>query len=402
MKKIVALLLTLVLFCGIVPAALADSTVQCVSCRVNGEILWNVTAPTTLTAIADLPEGMTPDFWMVNGVKAAGFDGLPYLVFSVSGNTTVQCVGKFTSDSAASGVPVIPTATDAPVVTKEDKPLIVTVKGGATLQYLGKDGKPAGDKYDEIDFTADGTVDVGITANPAKGQKIAYWVLNGKKYDFYEYAIKAITVQKLTYPLSVEVVYTDSEPETLLSREEIAALNVPGEKLVVTTKSASACFMDEKNHGAGGWHKEIDFTEDYVNLATNQVEEGGRVTLNVKANCPENRRVRGWKFNGAEFRFDQTMEMFRVYDQYETMEYEPIFSSVYYKVTCKNCTFSGGGYKNAKSGSVPSGTKITVTPNSSCNWSYKVVNYQVQFDKAAKTFTITKDSSFECGWDPIY
>lgn len=51
---------------------------------------------------------------------------------------------------------------------------------------------------------------------------------------------------------------------------------------------------------------------------------------------------------------------------------------------------------------MPSGTKITVTPKPRHNWSYKFVNYDPVFDRSTKTFTITKDSSFECFLDPVF
>ena len=50
---------------------------------------------------------------------------------------------------------------------------------------------------------------------------------------------------------------------------------------------------------------------------------------------------------------------------------------------------------------MPSGTKITVTPKKGYNWTYKFVNYNPVFDRSAKIFTITKDSSFECFLDPV-
>ncbi len=46
-----------------------------------------------------------------------------------------------------------------------------------------------------------------------------------------------------------------------------------------------------------------------------------------------------------------------------------------YSVRCENCTFSGGGYSNAKSGSVPSGKTITVTGSTSSSESYFRVTY---------------------------
>jgi len=377
MKKIISLLIAMLLILSLIPSALADGVVQCVNCKVNGQYYWNVKEETTLTAIADLDSGKTVGYWTVNGRIVDGSEGQMFLIFTASGDMTVQCVAS-NGQTPVKDSTVVKDNTAA--AAEEDTSLKVKAVG-CTVKLNEKNAQAT----DEIDFTDAGKVDVVITATPAKGQKIAYWVLNGVKYDFYEYLIKELTVKELTYSLTAEVVYEGEQPETLHDD----TFDAGEDKLIVTSVNSQMCHITAANKGAGGWFKEFDFTEDYQNRASGLTEGGGRVTVNVKSNTPDNRKILGWKINDAKFYGDSKIEMFRVYDLDTTTEYEPIFSGIYYKVTCIGCTFTGGGYTNAKSGLVPGGTKITV------NAEYAYWFSEGDFSKT-KNYTINKDTTIKC------
>jgi len=308
MKKIVSLLIAVMLTLSLVPAV-ADGVVQCVNCMINGDYYWNVSGETTLTAVADLDSGKTVGYWTVNGRIVDGSEGQMFLIFTAAGDMTVQCVPSYGE------TPVKGSSASA----QDDDSLRVKAVG-CTVKLNQKNAQ----ETDEIDFTEAGKVEVIITATPAKGQKIAYWVLNGVKYDFYEYSVKELTVKELTYSLTAEVVYEGGQPVTLHDD----TFDAGQDKLIVTTVNAKMCHITDKNKGAGGWFNEFDFTDDYQNRATGRKDEGGRVTLDVKASIPNNYRVAGWKLNGAEFYPDYKLDMFRVYGLDTAMEYEPIFGKI--------------------------------------------------------------------------
>ena len=68
---------------------------------------------------------------------------------------------------------------------------------------------------------------------------------------------------------------------------------------------------------------------------------------------------------------------------------------IWLRVSCTRCTFSGGGYSNASSGTVPAGTVITVTPytgSSEGYWSGTVSKGPVS--RASFTFTVNQNCNF--------
>ncbi len=313
MKKLLALVMALLLIAA-VPAVLADSAVQCVNCTVNGDYFWNGADGTTLTAVADLPNGAVPDYWTINGKPIDGTNDAGYIIFEAAGKQTVMCMSR--RAGTPSGTPVDTVPADAPApqrpVIEGDKTVTAV---GAVLEVI--DG---GSMNAEGAIVFDTSVSFTVTAAPAKGQKVDYWVLNGVKYDFYEYRCLSCTVRNLTYPLVIEVVYQKAASETLGQVEKDPSL-----PLTVTTRSAKCCFITAKGKGVGGWMTSFDFTSDYTNPATGKKVSDGTITLRVMASAPKGKRAVGWKINDAAFRFDSKTENFYVYDLDEATVYEPIF-----------------------------------------------------------------------------
>ena len=243
---------------------------------------------------------------------------------------------------------------------------------GASVQYATGSGRATGEKYASVPVNGD--TNVYITADVPRGKKLAYWVINGVRYDFNRVP-KKFSIRHVTEALTIEAVYTSST--TLLSPEKIQEGRT-GAQLWVRTIHAKLCHITARDKGAGGWMKEFNFTDDYKNLATGQRELGGQVTARVQAVIPKNKKISYWKFNNMEIDFDTNVTEFIVRTLNVSMVYEPIFASVkqkektpdpvpdpdpqpvYYNVTCTNCSFSGGGYSKARSGKVLAGTRITV------------------------------------------
>lgn len=260
---------------------------------------------------------------------------------------------------------------------------------GCSLRYLNSKGKGEGDPVTEIRFDQPyvnpvtgqqlegGMVAFEASVEIPRGRKMAYWVIDGVRYD-YEGKVRAITVEELTESMVIEAVLEKDAPVTLW---------IPGENEVVPTPTptptpmpgvnptpsptplpveavnADLTFAKPVRNGYKSGGKEFDsfdFAEDYTNAATKKVVPGGTIDLKVRAKIPKGKQVDGWWYNKAKLTFDRTPGYFFAVSLHQAMTYEPIFGTKYVTISCTRCTFSGGGYHNAKSGRVPAGTKITV------------------------------------------
>ena len=277
-----------------------------------------------------------------------------------------------------------PTATPRPSATP--KPTKAPVKNytikavGAYIQEANNQYRAFGKKYSSVQITNKDSIFI-----TAEGEKVAYWVINGVRYDF-DQNVHTIRLTKATQDFTIEAV--QSKSSTLLSAKTIQAQRT-GEQLVVESKDATMQHLETKNAAGGSSFTRFNFTEDYENKATGKEEKGGQVSLYVRARVPKGYWVRGWKFNDTELYPTSQFGRFFVRTLNASMTYEPIFGKLAatkkptkaptkkptkkptkaptpvakVRVNCINCTFSGGGYSGATSGSVPKGTTITVTSN---------------------------------------
>ena len=191
---------------------------------------------------------------------------------------------------------------------------------GAKVQVATEKGKAQGEKMDVISFEDEGNV--YVTAEIPKKKKLSYWVINGVRYDFSPVP-KKFAVLKINGNLTIEAVCKNDTPVTLRSDEEIQAERT-GERLVVEAVRAQLCHMKNSTKGGGGWIKESEFTEDYINRATKATETGGQITVKLKAGAMSGRKVIGWKFNDTQFRIGN-VRTFIVRKLNQAMVYEPIF-----------------------------------------------------------------------------
>ena len=266
----------------------------------------------------------------------------------------------------------------------------------------------------ETSLFTDGATELVATAVIPEGMAVDYWELNGEPYYEDMEDTFLFTAQGNT------VVDAKLRPE-----RKVAAIN------------AEMQFLDEKNKPKGDAFTEFVFEEDYENPVTKEAMPGGWITVNVEAVIPRGYDVDYWLINGVPYYYSRTVRSFKVYDLNEATEYEvvlkkesapsstpkptpkptqaPIYYEpdpeptpnstpepvTYYSVSCSGCTFSGGGYSGASSGSVPAGTTITVasavTSTSSVYWrgSYSVGD---SWNPGPNSFsyTVNSDCSFKC------
>ena len=236
-------------------------------------------------------------------------------------------------------------------------PVIRAVNG--YVQMAESNGVPTGAKKTEIPIT--GSMDVAVTAN---AKTVHSWILNGVKYDF-EDNVTRIVFRRVTDTLIVEPV-VDDNPQTAKTSQEILAART-GETLIVKTINSRMHFLKSNGKSIGGKSfREFDFTNDYTNTATNKTVKGGKITVRVTGEAPENYRIYGWRFNNMRLTFSGEVTFFIVHMLDCSMEYEPLLQEIpipTYTVNCYGgCSFSGGGYDHATSGTVKANTIITVHP----------------------------------------
>lgn len=226
-----------------------------------------------------------------------------------------------------------PSATEAPSLPEGSYQLTAV---GALITPVNS--KQAG--VQEMVVTAQDNVN--ITAQIPKNAKVDYWVINGVRYDFLK-TVRILRMTKFDASFTVEVVFTTTQPETLLSPETIQSART-GEQTAVTTTKCKLSHVKANGHSGGGWIRAFDFTHDYKNRATGEQETGGQMTFRIKADNTGSapspvagtavktaRTVRGWKFNATEVYPNVNINEFLVHTLNVSMTYEPILGGSSYK-----------------------------------------------------------------------
>ena len=188
---------------------------------------------------------------------------------------------------------------DGAATTVDSEKVITAV--GCTITY----GKQAG--LTSLNFADKNSVTVKIVC---KGTP-SYWVINGTRYDFKPVP-KTITIASLERPLTIEAVKRGQKSTTLVSEEDILAQRTGQTLKVSTGTGVNLAFLNKSGKTAGGWFSSFDFTQDFKNKATKKEEQGGRITVHVRASLPEGKGVSGFNFMGAQWTFSTNVVQFTV------------------------------------------------------------------------------------------
>ena len=334
-------------------AALAETWVV----STKGGRSLNLRSPENQSVIGHIPNGtqLEPDPELSDEINAyvtyggqSGYVRWEYLrradptqaPAQASGDSWEDMIsGRPGSGSSAQAATPTPVPTPAPTPAPQEPAPDSLETGehrvqvfGATVQFADANGKGYGDTYDFVSF--DGETGVVIRAVVPKKQKLSYWIINGVRYDFST-TPKYMTVLHLTEDLTVEAVFSKTEPVSLRSDETIQATRT-GDRLIVDTINAQLCHLKKSGkNGGGGWITSFEFTQDYVNRATKEMETGGQISVRVKARVPGGKKVIGWKFNETEFRFPTTVNSFFSRKLNVSMTYEPIYGKAAPAVTTR-------------------------------------------------------------------
>jgi len=130
------------------------------------------------------------------------------------------------------------------------------------------------------------------------------------------------------------------------------------------------------------------------------------ISVYVCAEVPSGYEIDHWLINGVPYYFNKTVSNFEVYDLNAPATYEAVLKEkaavAMVSVSCINCTFSGGGYTNATSGSVPAGTTITVKGSVDIGSpQYWIINGEALSGMGKSfTYTVNHNTTFEyTGWN---
>ena len=333
MKRTVCLILTAVLL-ALLPAALGEGNVLlCIGCTVDGQTSAGFEGTHTFIAVADDFDHIVG--WRLNGVEQEG-ESFYYISFVAKGDTVIEAV--YTEGDREAYLEAKAAETE-----KESPRQVVVRAVGAKLQYLNSQGVGAGAKYEEIDFSSDhknpvtGATELGgyagfkVTANREHGSQIAYWVINGVRYNFYSETMPtSITVSNLTQSMTIEVVYKGEKQrsKTKLTSAEIQAGRT-GETMTVTTVNAQLAFIKNTFTRVSPYTDHLDFTNDYVNSQTKQRYKGGSCDIEIKANVDDNmlEKVTYWKFDDAVVVFSKNQARFSVQGLNHSITYTAVIDS---------------------------------------------------------------------------
>lgn len=220
----------------------------------------------------------------------------------------------------------------------------------------------------------EGKTDIAAVATPAEGYKFDHWTVNGEPAEG-----------------GAEATFSAENNTTF------RAVCVPEHTL--TCVNCHFQFTNDKGSAKGDNYTEFNFEEDYVNPVTGETVPGGKITGVVTADIPKGYEVEAWLINGVAYEPNSSVKSFLVTELDEQTVYEVRLiksTEKKYTVTCKGCTFSGGGYSNATSGKVKSGTKITVTGGLEGWWSGSGKSGYAPYQSSAHTqgYTVKSNCSF--------
>ena len=176
-------------------AGMPSDHIYCVNSSINGQTCISALKDVTYTATAIIPEGMTVNYWTLNGITQGCSDDT--FTFTASGGAVVEAVLR-------------------------PEKTIETIN--AQMYFLDANKQPAGDSFKKFVFEdsytnpisgkteAEGVISVYIEAEIPQGHMVDYWLINGVVYDA-EYSISGFWVEYQTESAVYEPVFAKI-PET--------------------------------------------------------------------------------------------------------------------------------------------------------------------------------------------
>lgn len=166
------------------PAPEMDSVVL-INAEVDGESYIEVEKNTSLTATAVAPEGeWTLTGWAIDGNEINGETGNT-LRFSSGEGKLVEAIFHRTR-----------------IITCID----------CKLQVIDAEGKIANEKLETLNFEADGTAHVLVTAEVPENSKVIGWKINGVVYLFEE-EVKSFSVEELEEATTYQPIFEETTEE---------------------------------------------------------------------------------------------------------------------------------------------------------------------------------------------
>ena len=384
-RQILAVMLALVLCIGAIPALADTMYVQ----TDDGADL-TLRDEVTNAAIGQIPCGtaVTPDI-------EKSTDQWAYVTYEgTSGFVLWRYLSRKAPDAAPQPAPEPqPEPAPADPVTPPEQP---AEEGGFRISVIGAAVSLTGDGASEAAVTV-GSADAAYIT--AQAPEVDYWVINGVRYNFGE-SVTELRVEKADRDWTIEAVAAGAQPQTLLSAEAIQAART-GETLTVKGVRAELSHVDANDNPSGSWYPSFNFHKDYQNHATRYRENGGQISVRVRAVVPWGSYVEGWKFDETEFYPNAIIRQFTVRSLNTSMTYEPIFGTdpnpelPKVHVTCYNCAFNGGGYSGSVDAWVEVGTNIYAAGTLSDKYGNWYVNGVPVSEGTSLERTITTNTHIE-------
>ena len=396
------------------PTGQGSITIQAVGCTVGyasgggaySEISYDTPVMLKITA------AKKPAYWVINGIR---YDFEPYIPSSFTldnawESMTIEAVMKNQQSST------LLSSDDIQAARTGDRLVVQTVR--AKLCHLNAKDYGAGGWITSFDFTDDftnratkkneqgGRVTIRVQAVIPSGKKISYWLFDDAKLDFNtnvtQFIVRDLNVSKLYEPVfggSTTATVTRA-PAAITTRPQQTVTESPGttrEPATITTRPQAKTYYTVtctnctfSGGGASG-------------SSSARVEAGTQITVTATSGGV----IDGWKVNGSTKLQSRNVPFtgasFTMTVEKDTTIVCVKSRTVKHTVSCTNCTFSGGGYSGATSGSVPDGTQITVTATSggtiegwTVNGSTKLQSREVPYTGTSFTVTVEKDTTIFC------
>ncbi len=277
-----------------------------IHCTINGETQVPITGETLLECEADEIEGFVFDHWEINGEP------------------------DYESGASASFI-----ADSACVIQAyyHERKVLRTVN--CFFQLLTKSNNASGTKYTEFDFEEAyyspvtrsycpaGYLSCYVTSVIPRKAEIAYWLINGVKYEFPDNKVVKFRLVDLNEATTIEPVFKGVSPTNQYARPFAARELEKQEPKVMKCINCWGRFMNASGSPAGQDYLEFDFEKNYTNPVTRKKLPGGKLDIYISSKLPKGCIVDTWIINDVKYQFaGNAVLKFRVTGLDEATTYE--------------------------------------------------------------------------------